>query len=47
MGIEGTYFNIGKKRASSINGAGKLDSYMQNNKTRKLPNTINKDKLKI
>ena len=35
----------GAKTASSING--KLDSYMQKNEIRKLPNTINKDKLKM
>ena len=36
----------GTKTATSINGAGKLDSYMWKNEIRILPNTINKDKLK-
>ena len=35
------------KRASSINGAEKLDSYMLNNEIRTLSNTIHKDKLKM
>ena len=37
----------GVKTASSINGAGKTDSYMQKNEIRTLPNTIHKDKLKM
>ena len=37
----------GAKIASSISGAGKLDSYMQKNEIRTLPNTIHKDKLKM
>ena len=37
----------GAKTASSINGAGKLDSYVQKSVIRTLPNTIHKDKLKI
>ena len=37
----------GAKTASSIVGLGKLDSYMQKNEIRTLPNTIHKDKLKM
>ena len=37
----------GAKTASSINGAGKLDSYMQKNEIRTLSNTRHKDKLKM
>ena len=37
----------GAKTVSSINGAGKLDSYMKKNEIRTLSNTINKDKLKM
>ena len=37
----------GTKTAASINGAGKLDSYMWKNEIRILPNTINNDKLKM
>ena len=37
----------GAKTASSINGAGKLDTYVKKNKIRTLPNTIHKDKLKM
>ena len=37
----------GAKTASSINGAGKLDSYMFNNEIRTLPSTIHKDKFKM
>ena len=35
----------GAKTASSING--KLDSYMQKNEMRTLPNTVYKDKLNM
>ena len=35
------------KTASSIVGLGKLDSYVQKNEIRTLPNTIHKDKLKM
>ena len=35
------------KTASSIVGLGKLDSYMQKNEIRILPNAIHKDKLKM
>ena len=35
------------KTGSSINGIGKLDSYMQKNEIRILPNTIHKNKLKM
>ena len=37
----------GAKTASSITGAGKMDSYKQNNEIRTLPNSIHKDKLKM
>ena len=37
----------GEKTVSSISGAGKLDSYMQNNEIRMLPHTIHKNKLKM
>ena len=37
----------GAKTASSIIGAGKLDSYIQKNETRTLPNAIQKDKLRM
>ena len=37
----------GAKTASSIDVLGKLDSYMQKNEIRTLPNTIHKDKLKM
>ena len=37
----------GAKIASSINGVGKLDSYMQKNEIRTLPKTVHKDKLKV
>ena len=37
----------GEKTASSISGAGKLDSYMEKNEIRTLPNTIHKNKLEI
>ena len=37
----------GKKTVSSINGAGKLDSYMQKNETGPLSHTIHKDKLQM
>ena len=37
----------GAKTASSINGAEKLDSFIQKHEIRTLPNTIHKDKLKI
>ena len=37
----------GAKTASSINGAGKLDSYMYKNEIRTLFNSIHKDKLKM
>ena len=37
----------GEKTASSISGAGKLDSYMQKNEIRTLVNTIQKNKLKM
>ena len=36
-----------EKTASSINGVGKRDSYMQKNEIRMLPNNIHKDKLKV
>jgi len=36
----------GAKIALSLSGAGKLDSHMQKNEIRTLPNTIHKDKLK-
>ena len=37
-----------EKTAFSISGAGKkIDSYIQKNETRTLPNTIHKDKLKM
>ena len=36
-----------EKIASSINGAGKLDSHVQKNETRTLPNTTYKNKLKM
>ena len=37
----------GAKIASSINGAGKLDSCMFKNEIRTLPNTIHRDKFKM
>ena len=37
----------GAKTASSIVGLGKLDSYMEKNDIRTLPNMIHKDKLKM
>ena len=37
----------GKKTVSSINGAGKLDIYMQKNETGPLSYTIHKNKLKM
>ena len=37
----------GEVTASSISGAGKLDSYMQKNAIRTLPNAIYKNKLKM
>ena len=37
----------GAKTVSSINGAGKLDSYMKKNEIRTLSNTRHKDKLKM
>ena len=37
----------GAKIASSINDAGKTDSYISKNEIRTLPNTIHKDKLKM
>ena len=37
----------GAKIALSLSGAGKLDSHMQKNEIRTLPNTIHKDKLKM
>ena len=36
-----------EKTASSINGAGKLDSYMLKNEIRTLPNTIHRNKLRM
>ena len=36
-----------EKIASSINGAGKLDSHVQKNEVRTLPNATQKDKLKM
>ena len=35
------------KRASSISGVAKLDSYMEKDEIRILPNTVHKDKLKM
>ena len=37
----------GEKTASSIGGAGKLDSHKLKNEIRTLPNTIHKNKLKM
>ena len=37
----------GEKTASSISGAGKLDSYIKKNEIRTLPNTIHNNKLKM
>ena len=37
----------GEKTASSISGTGKLDSSMEKNEIRTLPNTIHKNKLKM
>ena len=37
----------GAKIALSLSGAGKLDSHMQKNEIRTLPNAIDKDKLKM
>jgi len=37
----------GAKTATSVSGAGKMDSYMQKNEIRTLPQTIHKDKLKV
>jgi hypothetical protein len=37
----------GKKIVSSISGAGRIDNYVQRNEIRTLPNTKQKDKLKI
>ena len=37
----------GAKIALSLSGAGKLDSHMQKNEIRTLPNTIHRYKLKI
>ena len=37
----------GEKAASSISGAGKMESYLYKNEMRTLPNTIHKNKLKM
>ena len=37
----------GTKTASSVNGAGKLKSYMEKYEIKTCSNTINKDKLKM
>ena len=37
----------GENTGSSISGAGKLDSYMEKNEIRTLPNTMHKYKLKM
>ena len=37
----------GKKTVSSVNGAGKTDSYMEKNEIKAFSNTIHKNKLKI
>ena len=37
----------GAKTASAVSGAWKLDSYVQKNEIRSLPNTVHKDKLKM
>ena len=37
----------GDKTDTSISGDGKLDSHMYKNEIRTLPNTINKNKLKM
>ena len=46
MAKEARIYN-GEKTVSSISGAGKLDSYMEKNEIRTLPNTIHKNKLKM
>ena len=37
----------GEQTACSISGAGKLDSHMEKNEIRTLPNTIDKNKLQM
>ena len=37
----------GEKTVSSISGAGRTDNYLQRNEIRTLPNTKQKDKLKM
>ena len=39
--------NNGEKADSSVNGVGKLDSYMQKNQTGLLSHTMYKNKLKM
>ena len=45
--IKEVRINNGLKTVFSISVLGKLDSYMQKNEIRTLPNTIHKDKLKM